>query len=98
VSWHRDNPINCNHLHELDFRSVTERGGTKFIGAGAYRKVYLTDSGTEMFVLKQFGVGAAYDMMDYEYMRMDTIVAEKLSSRPEIVDVYAFCGLANLNG
>ncbi|GKY95066.1 hypothetical protein MPSEU_000470800 [Mayamaea pseudoterrestris] len=97
VSWHRFNPTNCNNLHELDFLSVTERGGTKYIGAGAYRQVFLTDLGSEKIVIKKFGVGAAYDTADFEYMRMDTIVAERLSSRPEIVNIYASCGLANLN-
>ena len=98
VSWHRDLPINCNTVHEIDFQSSTGQGKSQFIGSGAYRQVYLTEVGTESFVLKKFGLNAAYDMVDLEFMRMDSIVAERLSARKEIVDIYAFCALANFNG
>lgn len=98
VNWHRFNPINCNNIHELDFRSAIERGQTKFIGAGSYRQVYLTDVGSEKFILKTFSKETDYNMADFEYMRMDSIVAERLSSSDKIVDIFAFCGLTNING
>lgn len=98
VSWHRFNPINCNVVHELDFRSLSERGDMLFVGEGAFRQVFLTDLGSEMFAFKKFAEEAEYDYQDFEYMRMDSIVAERLSSREEIVSIYAFCGLSNLNG
>jgi hypothetical protein len=98
VKFHRFNPLNCNTMHELDFQSVTGRGDTRHVGTGAYRHVYLTKVGIEDVIVKKFGLNSAFDSANFEYMRMDTLVAERLSSRDEIVDIYTSCGLANVNG
>ena len=34
---------------------------------------------------------------DYEFVRMDAMVAERLSSSPRIYDIYGFCGLSILS-
>jgi hypothetical protein len=39
----------------------------------------------------------AYDYQDYEFMRMDAIVSERLTSSPPIVDIYGFCGLSMMS-
>jgi serine/threonine protein kinase len=38
-----------------------------------------------------------YNYEDYEFMRMDAIVSERLSSSPPIVDIYGFCGLSMMS-
>ncbi len=34
---------------------------------------------------------------DYEFVRMDAMVAERLTSSPRIYDIYGFCGLSILS-
>ncbi len=34
---------------------------------------------------------------EYEYMRLDALVAERLTASPHIVDVYGLCGTATLS-
>jgi hypothetical protein len=60
--------------------------------------VYLADLGTEQVVYKSYGEGARFEFDEYEFNRMDGIVAERLSSanRPVIVDIYGFCGLSQI--
>jgi serine/threonine protein kinase len=40
---------------------------------------------------------SAYDYQDYEFMRMDALVSERLTSSPSIVDIYGFCGLSMMS-
>ena len=35
-----------------------------------------------------------YNMENYEYMRMDAIVSERIGSYPQIVNIYGFCALS----
>jgi hypothetical protein len=55
------------------------------------------------FVYKTSGPGAHYRYDDYEFIRMDCVVLELMTSTPSIVNSYAYCGLdqigeAMLNG
>jgi serine/threonine protein kinase len=34
---------------------------------------------------------------DIEYMRVDTLVSERMTSSPNIIDTYGYCGLASLS-
>lgn len=68
------------------------------IRAGAYREVFVTDLiNDSKVVYKSFVFDAKFSYEDYEFMRMDAIVAEKLTSSPRIVDIYGFCGLGMIN-
>lgn len=49
------------------------------------------------FVFKEYIWDSEYALEDYEFMRMDAIVAERLYWSPRIVDIYAFCGLGMIN-
>jgi len=97
TAWHRDLPINCNVIHEFDILTRFSSGDTKFLGAGAYRQVYQSKLPEGKFVLKEFIWDAQYGLDDYEFMRMDAIVAERLSSNDRIVDIYSFCALGMIN-
>ena len=67
---------------------------------GAYREVYLSTLHSpveETVVFKAYYWGSGYRHRDFEYMRMDAIVSEKLSSSPRIVNIYGFCGTSMIN-
>ena len=53
-------------------------------------------NGLEHVVFKIFSERSKFDYVDYESMRMDNLVAERLSSSSLIVDIYGSCGLAHL--
>ena len=63
---------------------------------GAYRQV-LTLNHTftntwERFVMKDIQYSHKFEVDDYEFVRMDAMVAERLTGSPRIYDIYGFCG------
>ena len=63
------------------------------IREGYYRTVFLTSAPrAESLVVKMLNWQYNFTYADFEYMRMDAIVNEKLNGNPEIVKSYAFCG------
>jgi serine/threonine protein kinase len=64
---------------------------------GAYREAYISRLPNETVVFKAFYWGASFNYEDFEYMRMDAIVSEKLTWSPLIVDIYGFCGTGMIN-
>jgi len=69
---------------------------SRLFSAGAYRTVYTAIIGSEPIVYKSFPIDAAFDYKDMEYMRMDSLVAERLSFSPYVVDIYGFCALGHI--
>jgi len=75
---------------------------------GGYRSVFIVDTdddegvtsvnsdGTRVIIYKSIRFDVKYQTNKYETMRKDSLVAEKLSSSPMIVDVYGFCALGHL--
>ena len=98
TSWHRDLPINCNKLHEFDVLYRFRNGDTKYLGEGAYREAYLAKMPKETVVFKAYYWDADFIYEDFEYMRMDAIVAEKLTRFDRVVDIYGYCGTGMING
>jgi hypothetical protein len=72
-----------------------------YVRAGSYRQVFTTDqpflNDTERIIFKEYLYSKNYNYEDYEFMRMDAIVSERLSSSPLIVDIYGFCGLSMMS-
>lgn len=96
VSWHRLHFPTCNIIHE--YRMM--KGKNRFLGRGAYRTVFLLRerNDKERFVMKapRNIYGGAFETDNYEFMRMDALVMERLTSSPRIADVYGHCGLTTL--
>jgi hypothetical protein len=60
--------------------------------SGTYRDVFMTHlPDDEPVVFKAYYWGADFNFEDFEYMRMDAIITEKLSGSPRIVKSYGFC-------
>ena len=65
------------------------------VSNGYYRTVFLSSTTTthiESVVVKMLNWRYNFTYDDFEYMRMDAIVNEKLNGNPEIVHSYSFCG------
>lgn len=101
TNWHRDLPMNCNSLHEFDIERRFRLGESKYLGAGSYREVYMTrlsqPQPPQNVVFKSYYWGADYSNADFEFMRMDAIVAERLTFSNRIVDIYGYCGTGMIN-
>lgn len=85
----------CNLIHEIDRTDTTTE--IKYLNKGAFRQVFRVSNHLshrrEFVVIKdiRYDLGFAYD--EYEYVRMDAIVAERLTASPRIYDIYGHCGL-----
>lgn len=87
VSWHRYIFPNCNTFHEI---SMYETEG---VSHGHYRNVLkLNHTYSGEVVLKVLRVERGYNTENYEYVKNDALVMERLTSSPRIVDMYGHCG------
>lgn len=67
---------------------------------GSYRSVFLatnTKFENETNVLKTYRFKRDFDYTAFEYMRMDALVAERLTKHEEIMNIYGNCGLAMIH-
>jgi len=95
VKWHRWQFPNCNNFHEMG----PAINVPKYLSGGAYRSVFIHNhtfvTQFDNIVWKQIiyeDYEFTYDM--YEFVRMDAIVSERLTSNSRIVDIYGHCGLS----
>jgi serine/threonine protein kinase len=89
----------CNDIHEIDLRSIRIRQKTtnETIGVlnhGMWRTVWAVDSyvATELQALKVIKGEHEVDNRNFDRHRRDALVLERLTSSPNIVDIYGFCG------
>lgn len=52
----------------------------------------------EEMIFKELRWDLNMDVDDYEYVRMDAFVTERLTSHKQITDIYGYCGLSMLTG
>lgn len=94
---HRHNFQNCNTIFETELLN----NHVKYLNAGSYRQVFslqhLMLQHYESIVVKDMYAGNDFAAGDYEFVRMDAMVAERLTSSPRIYDIYGFCGLSILS-
>ncbi|CAJ1969156.1 unnamed protein product [Cylindrotheca closterium] len=94
---HRLNFPTCNVYHEIDF---IQSQGT-YLNAGAYRQVMVGKHDNvdkqERIIFKDIHFDFEATEENYEFVRMDAIVAERLTASPRIYDIYGFCGLGILS-
>uniref|UniRef100_A0A7S4ARX9 Protein kinase domain-containing protein n=2 Tax=Pseudo-nitzschia australis TaxID=44445 RepID=A0A7S4ARX9_9STRA len=97
TSLHRLSSQNCNTIFETDFIN----NNVKYLNAGAYRQVFSLEHSflqrQESIVVKDMHSGNDFAAGDFEFVRMDAMVAERLTSSPRIYDIYGFCGLSILS-
>ena len=69
--------------------------------AGSYRQVFSLQHSfaqqNESIAVKDMYESIAFASGDYEFVRMDAMVAERLTSSPRIYDIFGFCGLSILS-
>jgi serine/threonine protein kinase len=99
ADWHTFSFPNCNGIHEIDLASIRIRQKTtnETIGVlnhGMWRTVWAVDPyvATELQALKVIKGEFEVDDRNFDRHRRDALVMERLTSSPNIVDIYGFCG------
>ncbi len=99
ITDHGLNLQNCNEFHQLDRLDPSHQ--IKYLNAGAYRQVFSIvrsySNQTELIAIKDISTDHDLTYDDYEFVRMDAVVAERLSASPRIYDIYGFCGIGILS-
>mmetsp|Transcript_60308 Transcript_60308/g.72499 ORF Transcript_60308/g.72499 Transcript_60308/m.72499 type:complete len:331 (-) Transcript_60308:20-1012(-) len=93
TSWHKMNFPNCNNFHDINF---LREENMKYLGHGYYRDVFGIRILKETVVFKTHSLYMRYKHERLEQVRIDALVMERLTSAPNIVDIYGFCGFSVL--
>jgi len=97
TSVHRKNFQTCNSFHETPLIE----SNAHYLSAGAYRQVLVVDNRIpdrlEKIILKDIHYNYDFNYEHFEYVRVDALVAERLTSSPRIYDIYGSCGLGILS-
>jgi len=101
VSWHRLYNPTCNTIHEIELVPLIHDIGdnyNKFLGEGSYRAAFFVQgtSDNELVLKVQRYTDKNYAHDRYEFVRMDALVMERLTSSPHIVDIYSHCAMSVL--
>jgi len=94
VSWYRFHHPNCNIFHEIPMSQIP------IVNHGYYRDVFnhtdefLTPSAssTSNIIIKKMRYSHNDTDENFEFVRMDAIVMERLTSSPRIADIFGHCG------
>jgi serine/threonine protein kinase len=101
ADWQSFSFPNCNDVHEIDLASIRNRQKTtnETIGVlnhGMWRTVWAVDprqdATAELQALKVIKSEHEVDDRNFDRHRRDALVMERLTSSPNIVDIYGFCG------
>jgi len=73
-----------------------------FLGKGGSRAAlrvmkYTSDNVFEEIALKVLRIDREFEQLIYDNQRVDALASERLSSAPDIMDIYGFCGMSALN-
>ncbi|CAB9514162.1 protein kinase [Seminavis robusta] len=101
-SWQALNLPNCNDIHETSLYQAFVHDNNAYVGAGYWRHVWLvhgTDNSdnnnkkkSSVGVLKMMKSEHKVEMRNFERHRRDALAMERLTSAPNIVDIYGYCG------
>lgn len=93
--WQKTSYPTCNNLHEQAmYEMSTPRGNqVKFLAYGYWRDVFMVrDADWEPLALKMIRYEHDYVERNYDRHRRDAVAMEHLSSSPNVVSIYGFCG------
>jgi serine/threonine protein kinase len=85
----------CNEVHQIDYAlGSTYSSGFRFVNHGTFRDVFGMVLGKKPVAIKEIRyqqVDADHEL--FEYVRVDALVAERLSKHPRSFELYSYCGL-----
>jgi serine/threonine protein kinase len=103
--WQKSFRPTCNMLHEFDLSTPsTPINGTvdtkyRIIGNGYWRDVWVTNNSAldEKLVFKSMIYEHDFTLRNFDRMRRDAAVMDRLSFSDYIIDLYGFCGTSSFS-
>jgi len=100
ADWQSLSFPNCNEIHEIDLEAIRSRqkAGNETVGAlsnGFWRTVWAVDprpARTDLLALKIMKGEHDVDERNFDRHRRDALTMERLTSSPNIVDIFSYCG------
>eukprot|EP00550_Attheya_septentrionalis_P002966 CAMPEP_0198300278 /NCGR_PEP_ID=MMETSP1449-20131203/47555_1 /TAXON_ID=420275 /ORGANISM="Attheya septentrionalis, Strain CCMP2084" /LENGTH=565 /DNA_ID=CAMNT_0044002045 /DNA_START=100 /DNA_END=1793 /DNA_ORIENTATION=- len=92
VSWYRDQYPNCNSFHERKHMEYNNH----YLSHGLFRSVFYAETsfGDEIAAKFLRSPDLDFSMEQFDNIRKDAIVMERLTESPIIVDIYGFCAMS----
>jgi len=94
--WQETSFPNCNLFHELDFLGKSRTEEFEFYAKGGYNQIFwLNEDDKEddpELVMKILKYGTSYTDRNYDRVRRDGLILERLTPSPYVLDTYGFCG------
>ena len=108
-SWQTSHHPMCNYLHEIDFLSNFRSGDLEYIDSGGFNDLFhyihhnhnasidsltVTPVTTELAIKILSLETRTYSPHNYQIVRQDAVIQERLTSSPYIFPIYGYCGFA----
>jgi hypothetical protein len=90
--WQETSFPSCNKFHEMRVESQF-----KFIASGGYNTVFqLTDIDEKKYAVKILEYETDHTDRNFDRVRRDATIMERASGSPYVVDIFSFCGFAQV--
>jgi hypothetical protein len=94
--WQRMTRPTCNTVHE-NF-GFAGHGDNRILGKGFWRDVWIFhDEGGETGIFKTMRYNQDFTPRNFDRMRRDAVIMERLTASEFIVDMYSFCGTSSVS-
>jgi len=94
--WQETSFPNCNLFHELDFLGKSRTKEFEFYAKGGYNQIFWLNEDEKEddpeLVMKILKYGTSYTDRNYDRVRRDGLILERLTPSPYVLDTYGFCG------
>jgi len=95
--WQETSFPNCNLFHELDYLGNSIADEFEFYTNGGYNQIFRLwlneeDKKEDPVVIKILHWGTAYTDRNYDRVRRDGLILERLTRSTYVLDSYGFCG------
>ena len=106
-SWQESSFLSCNQIHEMGLLDRVVMDEFRYVASGGWNKVFKVTSTLGLdpaLALKKLspkrgnpdGLVDKYKTRNFERVRQDALILERLSSSKHIMDIYAYCGVVIL--
>ncbi|KAL7543238.1 hypothetical protein ACHAXR_012522 [Thalassiosira sp. AJA248-18] len=94
--WQETSFPNCNLFHELDYHGMSRTEEFEYYANGGYNHIFWLnetekDDDPEL-VVKILKYGTEYTDRNFDRVRRDGLILERLTKSPHVLDTYGFCG------
>ena len=93
--WQLHHSPTCNLLHEIDLTYMRNKEGeerNRLIAHGYWRDVWLPRIPFGRMVMKTIRWTHDFSERNFDRHRRDAVAMERLTSSPNVMDIYGFCG------